>query len=80
MIHFQFEIPPGASGWRVLVFDLGGALVRDLGGDELGHGPRDMIWDGRDEAGIPAGRGGYVAVLDRRGVPGFGERALVVIR
>jgi hypothetical protein len=80
LIHFRFEIPGGRSGWRLQIYDLGGALVRDLGGDDLGSGPRDMIWDGKDNRGSRAGPGGYVAALDRHGAQGFAERILVVIR
>jgi len=80
LIHFLFEIPPGRSGWRIQIYDLGGALVRDLGGDDLGSGPRDMIWDGKDDRGAKVGPGGYVAALNLDGVHGFSERTLVVIR
>jgi len=80
LVHFRFEVPRGHSGWRLQVFDLGGALVRDLGGDDLGHGLRDLIWDGGDDAGRPAGPGGYVALLRMDRAPSSGRRALVVIR
>jgi len=62
-LHVRFRVPAACLGWEVRVFDLWGHLVRDLGGDLLGPGPRDLIWDGRDDSGRPVPRGGYIVLL-----------------
>lgn len=63
-VHFLFTLRGEQTGWEVRVFDLWGSLVRDLGGEKLGPGRRDLLWDGRDDKGQPAGPGGYVVLLD----------------
>lgn len=77
-----FTVPSSAMGWELRVFDLWGQLVRDLGGDELGPGPRNVVWDGRDGQGRPVAPGGYVVVLHWRG-PGAqvqaADRRLVAV-
>lgn len=82
-LHFRFTVPPDASGWRLQVFDTWGALVRDLGGDRAGPGPRDLIWDGRDEQGQGASQGPYVvslALVDGQGQVLGRRRALALVR
>ena len=63
-VHFQFTLTGRQTGWELRVFDLWGVLVRDLGGENLGAGPRDLVWDGRDDQGRPAGPGGFVVLLE----------------
>lgn len=65
-VHFMFTLSGLQSGWGLRVYDLWGGMIRDFGGENLGPGPRDLPWDGRDDDGISAGPGGYVAVLDIR--------------
>lgn len=82
-VHFLFTLRGEQTGWDVRVFDLWGNLVRDLGGENLGPGPRDLLWDGRDDQGQPVGPGGYVVLLDI--LDGFDhklgrEKVLMVIR
>ena len=82
-IRAAFTVPDGRQGWELQIHDLWGGLVRDLGGDDLGPGPRVVEWDGRDEAGQPVPAGGYVALLRWRGAAGDLARAarrLVVVR
>jgi hypothetical protein len=82
-VHFLFTLTGPQAGWELRVFDLNGCLVRDFGGDSLGPGPRDLIWDGRDDRDHHAGTGGYVALLeitDRSGQSLDKKKALVVIR
>lgn len=64
--HFRFQVPPVARGWDVRIFDTWGHLVRDMGGEFLGPGPRDLVWDGRDDEGRPAGTGAYLVLLQLR--------------
>jgi hypothetical protein len=63
-VHFLFTLTGNQVGWDLRVFDLWGGLVRDFGGESLGPGPRDLIWDGRDDRGQPAGSGGYLVLLE----------------
>jgi len=62
-LHIQFQLTSGSNGWEVRIFDLWGRLVRDLGGDELGAGPRDLLWDGRDDQGDLVEAGAYIVLL-----------------
>ena len=66
-LHLRFAVLPGQQGWELRVYDLWGALVKDFGGDLFGPGPRDLIWDGLDDQGLPVGPGAYVALLELRG-------------
>jgi len=82
-VHFLFTLTGRQTGWELRVFDLYGCLVRDFGGDSMGPGPRDLLWDGRDDRDRPAGPGGYVVLLeirDRFDQSLVREKALVVIR
>jgi len=82
-VHFLFTLTGQQAGWELRVFDLNGCLVRDLGGESLGPGPRDLMWDGRDDRDRPAGPGGYVVLLeisDQFDHSLVREKALVVIR
>ncbi len=62
-LHIRFQVPRDLLGWDVRIFDLWGQRVRDLGGDRLGSGPRDLIWDGRDDEGFPVPIGGYIVLV-----------------
>jgi hypothetical protein len=63
-VHALFRLAGHERGWRLRVFDLRGRAVRDFGGDDLGAGPRDVLWDGTDDAGRRLPRGGYVFALE----------------
>lgn len=62
-IHFRFTVPSAAEGWDLALYDLDGRRVRDLGGDRLGAGPREIFWDLHDDGGGAVAAGGYVASL-----------------
>jgi hypothetical protein len=82
-LRIHLTVPAAMSGWTLRVYDLWGRLVRDLGGDELGPGPRLVTWDASDEAGRALAPGGYVALLFWRQSGGgltTATRRLVVIR
>ena len=61
--HVRFQVPTGCRGWTLSVYDSWGHRVRDLGGDLAGPGPRDLIWDGRDESGQAVPSGLYVVLV-----------------
>ncbi len=63
ILHLQFQLAPGARAWEVRLFDLWGRSVRDLGGDGLGPGPREILWDGLDDAGRLVPGGAYIVLL-----------------
>jgi hypothetical protein len=65
-LHLRFRVGDREQGYDLLVFDLQGHRVRDLGGDRLGSGPRHVVWDGRDDIGVALPPGGYVVLLRRR--------------
>lgn len=58
------EVPAGASGWRLRVFDLDGRARATLAADRLGPGPRHVVWDGRDARGAALAAGVYVLHLE----------------
>ena len=79
-VHVRFRLQGLAYGWQARVFDLWGDGVRDFGGDSLGPGPRDLLWDGRDDAGRLLPTGAYVVLLQTMDVGGrrlAAEKALV---
>lgn len=82
-VHLRFLVPEDATGWDLAVFDLDGRRVRDLGGDRAGAGPREILWDLRDDRGRAVAAGGYVAVLRLAAAAGQGRapsRLLLAVR
>ena len=63
-VHILFEVPAQLVGCQVRLFDLWGHLVRDLGGDDMGPGPRALFWDGRDDQGDRVPAGSYVLLVE----------------
>jgi FtsP/CotA-like multicopper oxidase with cupredoxin domain len=63
---------------ELAVFDVNGRRVRRLAGGEQSAGDRTLTWDGRDDAGHPAGSGLYLVRL-LTGNRVF-RRALVLLR
>jgi hypothetical protein len=57
---FRIESPGGSA--RLEILDLGGRRVRSLTSEGTA-GRRDIVWDGRDDAGHPAAAGVYLARL-----------------
>lgn len=52
---------------NLLVYDLAGRLVRTLVDADLPVGAQEMVWDGRDDAGMRVASGAYVARLHTGG-------------
>lgn len=50
---------PRAGEVRVRMYDVRGALVRELVRGSLASGRHEVIWDGRDDAGAPVASGVY---------------------
>jgi hypothetical protein len=63
VLHLMFTLEESEQAWEVRIFDLWGRGVRDLGGDELGPGPRDVFWDGRSDEDQLVPPGAYVVLL-----------------
>jgi len=54
-----FELP-GQTEVNLRVYDLSGRLVRNLiGGESLGPGRHEVVWNGRDNAGLKVASGIY---------------------
>lgn len=68
--HLRFPVDPPAAGWWLRIFNTWGEMVRDLGGDLYGPGPRDLVWDGRDDRGLSLPQGAYLVSLELRGAEG----------
>jgi hypothetical protein len=71
------ELPAGAAGWRVRVFDLEGRARATLAADRLGPGPRHASWDGRDARGVLLPTGVYVLHLEVLGAARSTTRRVV---
>jgi hypothetical protein len=63
VLHLRFVMTTEEEGWDARIFDLWGHAVRDLGGDRLGPGARDVLWDGRDDGGNLQSEGAYIILL-----------------
>jgi Lamin Tail Domain len=82
-LHIRYQVPMTSAGGDVRIFDLWGGLVRDFGADRHGAGPRDLLWDGRNEDGQRVSAGAYVVLLLLRAVDGSvleRHKALVAVR
>lgn len=64
--HFRFVVESPLQGYTLQIFNTWGEMVRDFGGDQAGPGPRDLIWDGRDDTGALLGQGAYLSLLHLR--------------
>ena len=79
---FSFLLTAGERSWRLRIYDLRGHLLRDLGGDALGPGPRRLVWDGSGDDGRLLPAGPAVALLTVTGADGArlrGHKALLVV-
>jgi flagellar hook assembly protein FlgD len=59
MTTIYFEMPEAANV-RLQVYDISGRLVRSLiGGESMGAGRQEVIWNGKDDAGMQVSAGVY---------------------
>ncbi|MFT5232655.1 MAG: hypothetical protein ACI9UK_000060 [Candidatus Krumholzibacteriia bacterium] len=72
--HFLFDLAALESSWRLKIFNLWGDEVRDFGGDARGPGPRDLLWNSKDDSGHQVPKGAYVVWLEVRGSEGAIKR------
>ena len=73
----RYELP-GATTVRVRVYDLHGALVRDLFDGKQEAGLQRVVWDGLDEQGVAVASGVYLCAV--RGAETTLSRQLVLIK
>jgi len=73
-VHLQFTLGAAEVSWQLRLFNLWGDPVRDFGGDARGPGPRDLVWDGRDDRGQTAPPGAYLVWLETRSETGLVRR------
>lgn len=62
-----FEVPAGAAGARVLIYDTAGRLVRTFDRPGLTPGHHAVTWDGRDTSGRRVASGVYHYRLEAAG-------------
>jgi hypothetical protein len=60
VLHVRLLVPEGQEGFRARLFDLQGRQRRDLAGDRLGPGARNLLWDGTDDSGDTVELGVYL--------------------
>lgn len=57
----RFAVPAGSpQPYSLRIYDVRGALVRELGAGQIGGGNHEVRWDGRDERGAPVSSGVYL--------------------
>lgn len=66
-VIITFQLHVSEISWRLEIYDLTGYCLRDLGGDDLGAGPRRIAWDGRDDRGRKIAQEALIALLTVRG-------------
>ncbi|MCG8455549.1 MAG: hypothetical protein MI919_04645 [Holophagales bacterium] len=63
-----FDVPEGARHLEIVLWSVNGRRVRRLVAEDPPEpGPRQVVWDGLDDSGEPAGPGIYAARLDLDG-------------
>jgi hypothetical protein len=74
----RFAVPAGPSQpYNLRVYDVRGALVRELGAGQIGGGTHEARWDGRDRHGEPVSSGIYLYRLQVGAAKLTGKMALV---
>jgi hypothetical protein len=57
----RFAVPNGpARDYSILVYDVAGRLVRTLRSGQIPAGVHNVVWDGRNDNGVPVGSGVYL--------------------
>jgi hypothetical protein len=79
-IELEARTKSDASEWRLEIRDRSEQMVRRFGG--RGQPPAHVMWDGKDEAGVPLADGAYVCQFSLRDSEGrelVGERQTILI-
>ncbi len=74
----RFAVPAGPNRpYNLRVYDVRGALVRELASGQIGGGTHEARWDGRDRNGSPVSSGIYLYRLEVGAEKLTGKMALV---
>lgn len=74
----RFSVPAGPQqSYRLRVYDVRGAFVRELASGRIGGGTHEVRWDGRDRNNSPASSGIYLYRLEVGARTLTGKMALV---
>ncbi|HEU4928708.1 MAG TPA: FlgD immunoglobulin-like domain containing protein [Candidatus Krumholzibacteria bacterium] len=74
----RFSVPAGPQqSYRLRVYDVRGAFVRELASGRIGGGTHEARWDGRDRNGSPVSSGIYLYRLEVGARTLTGKMALV---
>jgi flagellar hook assembly protein FlgD len=74
----RFAVPAGANQpYALRVYDVRGALVRELASGQIGAGTHAVPWDGRDHRGTAVSSGIYLYRLEVGATKLTGKMALV---
>ncbi|PID79570.1 hypothetical protein CSB20_09845, partial [bacterium DOLZORAL124_64_63] len=63
-VKIRGRLPHGVQGARLRIYDVRGALVRELATDGSAEGPREWSWDGNDGTGHRVSTGMYLLRLE----------------
>ena len=77
-----FRLDRGETAWDLCVLDLDTRVVRSLGGDGLGPGPRTVVWNGTTDDGTAVAAGPWLVLLRTRDAAGriLRRNRIVVVR
>jgi hypothetical protein len=64
LLTASLEVPHGCRGFRARVYDLEGRCRARIAADRLGPGPRQFVWDGRDDNHSDLPSGLYILSLE----------------
>jgi hypothetical protein len=74
----RYDVPAGGGQVSLVIYDVNGRLVRTLVDRMNDAGAKSIVWDGKDEKGVPVSSGVYFYRLVG---PGFGEtRKMAVMK
>ncbi len=66
--NIRFDVPPASGTVTLRIYDVSGRLVRTLVNGPLSAGQKTVVWDGLNDAGVPAAAGLYLYRLTAPGI------------